>query len=80
MQYELSDYEGSFVKPMLPNKSRGIPRVDDRRIVYGHLFGLAIRCAAARSAEELRTSYDLRSLDQSPRQPVGCVGQHPAET
>src|SRR5258707_1377407 len=35
MRYELSDYEWSVIKPMLPNKSRGIPRVDDRRILNG---------------------------------------------
>ena len=28
MRYELSDYEWSVIKPMLPNKPRGIPRVD----------------------------------------------------
>ena len=26
MRYELSDYEWSVIKPMLPNKPRGIPR------------------------------------------------------
>ena len=31
MRYEISDYEWSVIKPMLPNKPRGIPRVDDRR-------------------------------------------------
>ena len=35
MRYELSDYEWSVIKPMLPNKPRGIPRVDDRRILNG---------------------------------------------
>src|SRR5258708_29305220 len=28
MRYELNDYERSVIKPMLPNKSRGLPRVD----------------------------------------------------
>ena len=28
MRYELSDYEWSVIKPMLPNKPRGVPRVD----------------------------------------------------
>src|SRR6266481_3544775 len=32
MRYELSDFERSVIKPMLPNKPRGIPRVDDRRV------------------------------------------------
>ena len=27
MRYELTDYEWSAIKPMLPNKSRGVPRV-----------------------------------------------------
>src|SRR6185437_1737311 len=35
MRYELSNYEWSVIKPMLPNKPRGIPRVDDRRILNG---------------------------------------------
>jgi transposase len=35
MRYELSDYEWSVIKPTLPNKPRGIPRVDDRRILNG---------------------------------------------
>ena len=35
MRYELSDYEWSVIKPMLPNKPRGIPRVDDRCILNG---------------------------------------------
>ena len=35
MRYELSDYEWRVIKPMLPNKPRGIPRVDDRRILNG---------------------------------------------
>jgi transposase len=33
MRYELSDHEWSVVRPMLPNKPRSIPRVDDRRIL-----------------------------------------------
>jgi hypothetical protein len=27
MHYELSDYERTAIKPMLPNKLRGVPRV-----------------------------------------------------
>jgi transposase len=33
MQYELSEWR--VIGPMLPNKPRGIPRVDDRRILNG---------------------------------------------
>ena len=35
MRYELSDFERSVIKPMLPNKPRGVPRVDDRRVLNG---------------------------------------------
>src|SRR5271168_3742217 len=35
MRYELSDYEWAAIKPFLPNKPRGIPRVNDRRVLNG---------------------------------------------
>ena len=35
MRYELNDYEWSVIRPMLPNKPRGVPQVDDRRILNG---------------------------------------------
>ncbi|UVC19103.1 IS5 family transposase [Mesorhizobium onobrychidis] len=35
MRYKLSDSEWRVIAPMLPNKARGIPRVDDRRILNG---------------------------------------------
>jgi transposase len=33
MRYELADYEWVAIKPMLPNKPRGVPRVSDRRVL-----------------------------------------------
>ncbi len=35
MRYELSDYEWTAIKPMLPNKPRGVRRVNDRRMLNG---------------------------------------------
>ena len=35
MRYELSDFEWAAIKPLLPNKSRGVPRVNDRRVLNG---------------------------------------------
>ena len=35
MRYELADYAWVAIKPMLPNKPRGVPRVNDRRVLNG---------------------------------------------
>jgi transposase len=35
MRYDLNDGEWSVIKSILPNKQRGIPRVDDRRVLNG---------------------------------------------
>jgi transposase len=35
MRYELNDHEWSAIKSMLPNKPRGVPRVNDRRVLNG---------------------------------------------
>jgi transposase len=34
-RYELSDREWKAIEPHLPNKPRGVPRVDDRRVLNG---------------------------------------------
>ncbi len=34
-RFDLSDVEWSLVKPLLPNKPRGVARVDDRRVLNG---------------------------------------------
>src|SRR6476620_8905290 len=35
MRYELSDYGWTSIKPMLPNKPRGVRRENDRRVLNG---------------------------------------------
>ncbi len=35
MRYELSDAEWRILSGMLPNKPRGVARVDDRRVLNG---------------------------------------------
>ena len=35
MRYELADHEWIAIKPMLPNKPRSVPRVNDRRVLNG---------------------------------------------
>src|SRR5580704_5422916 len=34
-RYELTEFEWKVVRPLLPNKPRGVPRVDDRRVLNG---------------------------------------------
>ena len=34
-RYDLTEKEWQAIKPHLPNKSRGVPRVDDRRVLNG---------------------------------------------
>ena len=41
MRYELTDYEWTAIKPMLPNKPRGVPRVNDRRVLNGIFWSCA---------------------------------------
>ena len=35
MRYELADDGWAAIKPMLPDKPRGVPRVNDRRVLNG---------------------------------------------
>lgn len=34
-RYDLTDFEWRAIEPLLPNKPRGVPRVDDRRVLNG---------------------------------------------
>lgn len=34
-RYEMSEFEWRVIKPLLPQNSRGVPRVDDRRVLNG---------------------------------------------
>jgi transposase len=35
LRYELTDDEWAAIEPFLPNKPRGVPRVNDRRVLNG---------------------------------------------
>ncbi len=39
-RYEITDFEWSIIEPLLPNKPRGVPRVDDRRVLNGIFWRL----------------------------------------
>jgi transposase len=68
MRYELTDDEWTAIKPMLPNKPRGVPRVNDRRVLNG-IFWVLRSGAMARSARQLRP---LHHLLQSLRSLAAC--------
>jgi putative transposase len=40
-RFDLTDFEWSVIEPLLPNKPRGVPRVDDRRVLNGIFGGFA---------------------------------------
>jgi transposase len=44
MRYELADHEWVAIKPMLPNKPRGVPRVNDRRVLNAWMIGFEHTC------------------------------------
>ena len=37
---DMRDFEWNFIKELLPNKPRGVKRVDDRRVINGILYAL----------------------------------------
>jgi len=39
-RFDLTDFEWRAIQPLLPNKPRGTPRVDDRRVLNGIFFAL----------------------------------------
>jgi transposase len=57
-QYNLTDYEWLVVEPLLPNKPRGVPRVDDRRVLNGIFW--ALRSGARKRPKERYTGFLCR--------------------
>ena len=39
-RFDLTDFEWSVIEPLLPQKSRGVKRVDDRRVLNGIFWRL----------------------------------------
>ena len=68
-RYDLTDFEWSVIEPLLPNKPRGVPRVDDRRVLNGILW-VPLRCAVAGPVRTLRALHDLLQ----PLQPLAQEG------
>ena len=58
MRYELTDFEWTAIGPFLPNKPRGVPRVNDRRVLNG-IFWILRSGAPWRDLPELWALHDL---------------------
>ena len=39
-RFDMSELEWSFIEPILPNNTRGVPRVCDRRVINGIFYKL----------------------------------------
>lgn len=63
MRYELSDYEWTAIKPMLPNKPRGVRRVNDRRVLNGIFWVLRSGAPVARPARNIWSPLCVPSLN-----------------
>ncbi len=65
-RFDLTDFEWSVISPLLPNKPRGVPRVDDRRVLNGIFWRLRTGAPWADIPRALRSAHDLRQ----PLQPL----------
>lgn len=64
-RYELTNFEWKAIKPHLPNKPRGVPCVDDRRVL-NRIFGCYARArpgATCRSASARARRSTIASTD-----------------
>ncbi len=78
--HDLTDFEWRVIEPRPPNKPRGFPRVDDRRVLNGIFW--AIRRPLARSPRALRPAHHLlRPLRARPRTaPANPIDPSPSPT
>jgi hypothetical protein len=60
VRYELGDYEWTAIKPMLPNKPRGVRRLNDRRVLNGIFW--VLRSGAPALVVSIHVLLSLRQL------------------
>ena len=58
-RYDLSEFEWQVVAPLLPNKQRGVARVDDRRVLNGIFWVLRSGSPWRDLRERYRAIHDL---------------------
>jgi transposase len=72
-RYDLTDFEWRVIEPLLPNKPRGVPRVDDRRVLNG-IFWVLRSGAPWRDLPE--RCFSWRPLGCRSKQTVGRIYHH----
>jgi len=85
MRYELTDFEWAAIRSFLPNKPRGIPRVDDRRILNGIFWvlrsgapGATCRCPMVPAPLAIPLKADIAHYGrQASRVPKGDIARLP---
>lgn len=65
MRYELTHYEWAAINPMLPNKPRGVPRVNDRCALNGIFW--VLRSGAHCDQKEMAPTLWVRGSLVVPR-------------
>ena len=63
-RFDLTDYEWSVIQPLLPNKPRGVPPVDDRRVLNGIFWRPRTGAPWADIPSRYGPLYDLRESFQ----------------
>ena len=69
-RYDLTDFEWKTIQPLLPNKPRGVPRVDDRRVLNGIFLGPAIGLALGRICQ-------IATVRRPPSTTASTAGEKP---
>ena len=79
-RYELTDAEWSIIDPLLPRKSRGVARVDDRHVVALHVQRVqALARRVVEQRERVRADAHARShgIERKPVEQVTWVWAFP---
>ncbi len=73
-RFELTDAEWSIIAPLLPNKPRGVPRRDDRRVLNG-IFYILRTGSPWRDLPERYGPYTtvITGSTAGPRRGYGCA-------
>lgn len=66
MDYELTDFEWTVIQPLLPNKPRGVARVDDRRVLNGIFWVLRTGAPAPHRASRETGRYNRKKQPAFP--------------